>query len=114
MNLNPKFQVKNRDLAYYHPRLCITTNRHDKGQGCTSTCCVSIGGFYNHQVNSTNMKGAKTETVENIQNILVMNKLGPIQAIQTKCIEFNIANETMSNTCGDKFISNLFKLMSTL
>ena len=69
---------------------CITTNRNDKGLSCTSTRPVSIGGFYNHQVNSKNMKGAKTETVENIQNLLAMNKLGPIQAIQTKYTGFNI------------------------
>ena len=66
---------------------CITMNRHDKGLSCTSTHCVSIGGFSNHQVNSKNMKGAKTETVENILNLLAMNKLGPIQAKYTR---FNI------------------------
>ena len=69
---------------------CIATNRHDKGLSCTSTRCVSIGRFYNHQVNSKNMKGAKTETVENILNLLAMNKLGPIQAIQAKHTGFSI------------------------
>ena len=69
---------------------CIATNRHDKGPSCTSTRCVSIGGFYNHQVNSKNMKGAKTETVENILNLLAMNKLGPIHAIQAKYTGFYI------------------------
>ena len=43
----------------------------------TNTRCVNIGGFYNPQVNSKNMKGAKTEIIENIQNILELNQIGP-------------------------------------
>ena len=49
-------------------------NQHVDGLGCS---CFSIGGFYNPQVNSKNMKGAKTGTTEKIQNILELNSIGP-------------------------------------